>query len=140
MLSVKAELVWIPQNCRAHAPKPSTQTGLPWAGLAAGGLKAVGKGLDAAESVARAFGLKSHAERRSAAAASSATAAAPIAAALAVSTGQPAVAEDVAPDDVAAADARLLACIAEAEVRVLSMHQKPWLCLVVCMCQHAPDR
>ncbi|KAK9843475.1 hypothetical protein WJX81_004522 [Elliptochloris bilobata] len=74
-------------------------------GLAAGGLSAVGKGLDAAESVARAFGLKSLAERRSAAVGASST-----------PSAGPAAAEALTPaDDVAAADARLAACIAEAE-------------------------
>ena len=69
----------------------------------------VGKSLDAAEGVARAFGLKSHAERR---------AGAPAAASSSLGAGAPAAAEPASAGDVAAADARLAACIAEAEARV----------------------
>ena len=70
----------------------------------------VGKSLGAAESVARAFGLKSHAERRAAATAAPGAA---------IGAAAPAAAELAFPsaDDVAAADARLAACIAEAEAR-----------------------
>lgn len=66
----------------------------------------MGKSLDAAESVARAFGLRSHAERRAVAASSSS-----------VSAGASVAAELASADDVEAADARLAACIAEAEAR-----------------------
>ena len=68
----------------------------------------VDKSLDAAEGVAGAFGLKSQAERR---------AVAPAATGSSVSAGAPAAAEPASADDVAAADARLAACIAEAEAR-----------------------
>lgn len=70
----------------------------------------MGKSLDAAEGVARAFGLKSHAERR---------AVVPAATSSSLSAGAPAAAEPASADDVAAADARLAACIAEAEARIV---------------------